>query len=174
MKILATNGANGAPQSHSTAHTLTRASFRRTERHFNGYPTRQPRRYGAAKFRLSTVKRSKLNQLSSPMPSKRAAISQRMTRILELHGYPKGRRQVGSLVIPLWNWQGERAGVAIRLTIPRTDKTGKKSNTTFPTKRPTLDVSPATRHLLEDLEIPVITTEGAKRPIPPRLTASRD
>lgn len=84
--------------------------------------------------------------------------------LLELHGYPKNQRQVPALVIPLWNWQGERAGVVLRLTIERSDRNGKKVKYDLPTgASPALDVSPLTRGLITDTSSPLIITEGAKK-----------
>ena len=84
--------------------------------------------------------------------------------LLALHGFAKNQRQVPALVIPLWNWQGERAGVALRLTIERTDRNGKKVKYDLPPgASPALDVSPLTRHLITDPSLPLIITEGAKK-----------
>jgi hypothetical protein len=84
--------------------------------------------------------------------------------LLKLHGYSKAQALAPALVIPLWNWKGERAGVAIRHTIERTDKNGKKVKYDLPTgAAPTLDFSPLTRDLIADKTKPLIITEGAKK-----------
>jgi hypothetical protein len=141
----------------------------------NGQPTRNgtsngyPDAFTGAEWRggLSEKHRHALEEESAISPDAieaRGYSTANDPHILELHGYPKTRRQVPSLVIPLWNWEGERAGVALRLTIPRTDKNGKEVKYDLPEKSaPTLDVSPLTRPLLADLETPLVITEGAKK-----------
>lgn len=68
--------------------------------------------------------------------------------LLRLHGFSKPQALTPALVVPLYNCDGERAGVAIRHTIARIDRNGKKVKYDLPPKSaPTLDISPATRHL---------------------------
>lgn len=131
--------------------------------------TGYPDAYTGAEWRgeLSPKHRHTLEVESAISPDaiqERGYLTANDPHILELHGYPKTRRQVPSLVIPLWNWEGERAGVVIRLAIPRRDKNGKEVKYDLPPgSAPALDVSPLTRHLLPNLETPLIITEGAKK-----------
>ncbi len=84
--------------------------------------------------------------------------------LLRSHGFAKNQALTPALVIPLWNVQGERAGVAIRHTIPRMDKNRKEIKYDLPIGAPiALDIAPLTRHLWPDLSIPAIITEGAKK-----------
>ena len=84
--------------------------------------------------------------------------------LLRLHGFSKGQALPGALVVPLWDADGQRAGVAIRHTIARTDRNAKKVKYDLPNgAAPTLDLSPATRDLLADNSKPLIFTEGAKK-----------
>ena len=150
----ALNGAHTHPQNGQSPNVT-----------FNGYPDT----HTGAEWRgeLSPNHRHTLEEESAISPDAiqaRGYFTANDPNILALHGYPKGRRQVGSLVIPLWNWKGERVGVALRLTIPRRDKNEKEVKYDLPDKSaPTLDVSPLTRHLLPDLETPLLITEGAKK-----------
>ncbi len=85
--------------------------------------------------------------------------------LLKLHGFTKNQARIPALIIPLRNWQGERAGVAIRHTIERYDTASrKKIKYDLPKGTPpALDVSPLTRHLVTDKTVPLLFTEGAKK-----------
>ena len=86
------------------------------------------------------------------------------TALLRLHGFSKSQALPGALVVPLWNCNGERAGVAIRHQIPRLDRNGKEVKYDLPIDAPlTLDLARATCALLLDKTKPLIFTEGAKK-----------
>ena len=84
--------------------------------------------------------------------------------LLRQHGFTKAQALKGALVVPLWNCDGERAGVAIRHTVARNTSTKNGIKYDVPQGAAmTLDISPATLDLLKDKSIPIIGTEGAKK-----------
>ena len=84
--------------------------------------------------------------------------------LLRAHGFNKAQSLTPALVVPLWNCDGERAGVAIRHAIARTDRNQKKVKYDTPQGSTlALDISPATLDLLTAKTKPLIFTEGAKK-----------
>ena len=84
--------------------------------------------------------------------------------LLRTHGFNKAQSLAPALVVPLWNCDGERAGVEIRHAIARIDRHKKKVKYDTPQGATlTLDISPATLDLLHAKTKPLIFTEGAKK-----------
>lgn len=76
-------------------------------------------------------------------------------------GYSRGQCVVPALVIPIFDAQGNQAGVQIRPDRPRLDGRGRPVKYDSPPKcRPVIDVSPAARQLVEDPNRPLVITEG--------------
>jgi hypothetical protein len=94
----------------------------------------------------------------------RGYFTQTDRKALEKLGFARAQCLPPSLVIPLYNWHGERAGYAMRPDIPRNAANGKPIKYEMPKgEPPTLDVSPLTAHLIGDPQAPLIITEGAKK-----------
>ncbi len=83
---------------------------------------------------------------------------------LRAQDFPSRAALVPGLVIPLYNWHGERVGVALRPQIPRNDARGKPIKYESPQGAPpVLDMAPLTRGQIADVTKPLIITEGAKK-----------
>jgi hypothetical protein len=132
----------------------------------HGYPDAQT---GAIwRGELSKTHRAQLeneSKISSDAIEARGYFTADDANLLKLHGYAKAQALIPALVIPLWDFRGNRAGVAIRHTVARHDSaTGKKIKYDLPKgAAPTLDVSPLTRDLIADVTKPLLITEGAKK-----------
>ena len=132
----------------------------------NGYPDAQT---GAIwRGNLSEKHRDQLeneSKISSEAIEARGYFTADDPNLLKLHGYAKAQALTQALVIPLWDFRGNRAGVAIRHTVARHDSaTGKNIKYDLPKgAAPTLDVSPLTRALILDASKPLLITEGAKK-----------
>ena len=158
------NSARGA--TNSAQHSPTSNSAPTGTPDANGYPDAQT---GAIwQGELSERHRNALEVESAISPDVIAArgyFTANDPALLRLHGFTKAQAAfVPALLVPLWNCQGERAGVAIRPDIARVDRHRKEVKYDLPNGAAlTLDLSPATRELLPDKTKPLIFTEGAKK-----------
>ncbi len=80
-------------------------------------------------------------------------------------GFAPKQCLVHALVIPLYNWRGERVSYLLRADIPRNNTTnGKPIKYEAPQGvAPVLDVAPLTRADIDDPTKPLLITEGAKK-----------
>jgi hypothetical protein len=102
--------------------------------------------------------------ISAEAIAARGYFTQTDRHALELLGFERKQCLPPSLVIPLYNWRGERAGYALRPEIPRNGATGKPLKYESPAGvPPVLDVSPLTARDIDDPTKPLIVTEGAKK-----------
>jgi hypothetical protein len=99
----------------------------------------------------------------------RGYFTQTDKQAIELLGFADYQARTASpatpaLVIPLYNWKGERTGYALRPDIPRQTSRGNVVKYETPkAAAPALDIAPLTRDQLADVSKPLIITEGAKK-----------
>jgi hypothetical protein len=93
----------------------------------------------------------------------RGYFTQTDKQALKLLGFAPSQCLAG-LVIPLYNWRGERAGYALRPDIPRNGSNGKPIKYELPQGEPlVLDIAPLAHDQIDDPAKPLIITEGAKK-----------
>lgn len=115
---------------------------------------------------LSPKHRAQLeaSAISDEAMAARGYFTQDDRNALELLGFLRKQALTPSLVIPLYDWRGERAGYALRPNIPRNAANGKPIKYEIPQgAAPVLDVAPLTRDQINDPARPIIITEGAKK-----------
>ncbi len=115
---------------------------------------------------LSPTHRAQLETESAISPeaiTARGYFTQTDRQALKLLGFTPAQCLAG-LVIPLYDWQSERAGYALRPDIARIGSNGKPLKYQLPKGAPpVLDIAPLTGGDIGDPTKPLLITEGAKK-----------
>lgn len=164
------DGANSAQAQDRAVHeTGAHNGSAPTDGHRNGTATGYPdiQTPEVTTGTLSEAHRAQLETESAISPEAIAArgyFTQTDKRAIELLGFEKYQALPPALVIPLYNWKGERVGYALRPDIPR--KTSRGNVVKYESAKdapPVLDIAPLTRDLIPDTSKPLVITEGAKK-----------
>ncbi len=160
------NGAQGQALTNGTQPDALDGAFLRSSSngHSNGYPdilTPQLESGVLAPHHRAQLENE--SAISADAIQAREYFTQTDKQSLKLLGFAPGQC-LGGLVIPLYDWQGVRAGYALRPDIARNGSNGKPIKYELPKgAAPVLDVAPLTAGDIGVPTKPLLITEGAKK-----------
>jgi len=160
MEIVTEASQSLQPNGHSAA---TDNGHAREYSQGNGYPDvlSPPVESGelSPEHRAQLVEESGISEAAI---TARGYFTQTDRNALELLGFARNQALPPALVIPLYNWRGQRVSYVLRPDVPR-KVNGRWVKYELPKGEPlTLDISPLTVHLIDDPTAPLVVTEGAK------------